>query len=139
LDALAVAGGTAAGRYLRLAPGILVAVPEAGYQQTEEGARRSLAECDRIAAEEGRRQAVIILVDRVVSQDARSRRVWSASRSSETRCAQALVCTTLLARAIGSFFLGLTRAHIPTRMFATLDDAATWAQEMLEQHGGPVE
>src|SRR5689334_13991760 len=109
LDSLEIAGGTPAGKYLRLEPGILVAVPVPGYVQTEEGARQSLEECDRIAAAEGRRQAVIILVDPVVSQDARSRRVWSVPRPNETRCAQALVCTTLLARAIGSFFLGLTR------------------------------
>jgi hypothetical protein len=134
-----VAGGTPAGRFLRLAPGVLIAVPLEGYIQTEEGARRSLAECDRIAAAEARRQAVIILVDRVMSQDAKSRRVWSTARPVETRCAQALVCSTLLARAIGSFFLGLTRAHIPTRMFADLDDAAIWAQEMFELHGGPIE
>jgi hypothetical protein len=139
LNSLDVAGGTPAGRYLRWAPGILVAVPNAGYVQTEEGARRSLLECDRIAKADGRKQAVVILVDHVLSQDARSRRVWSTARSAETRCAQALVCNTLLARAIGSFFLGLTRAHVPTHMFAELQQAAAWAQEMLDLHGGPVE
>lgn len=139
LDSLEVAGSTPAGRYLRWAAGILVAVPNVGYVQTEEGARRSLEECDRIAKTDGRKQAVIILVDHVMSQDARGRRVWSTARRDETRCAQALVCNTLLARAIGSFFLGLTRAHIPTRMFAELQQAATWAREMLDLHGGPVE
>lgn len=136
LDSLPRVGGTSAGSYVRIAPQVLVAVPNPGYIQTASGAAASLAELDRIARENNARQAVIIVVDRVASQDAASRRVWSANRPNETRCAQALVCSSRLARAIGSFFLGLNRGPVPTRMFETIDEAVSWCTSIVESDDG---
>lgn len=138
LDSFERVGGTAAGAYHRLAPQIVLAVPRPGYLQSEEDARRSLAELDRIAAADGRKLAVIVHVNRVASQDAGARRVWSRERSHETRVATALVCSTLLSRAIGSFFLGLNRSAVPTRMFATLAEAQEWASRRVAEDGGPL-
>jgi hypothetical protein len=137
LENLESIGGTAAGRYVRLSPDVIVAVPRPGYSQSGGDSARSLDELDRLARQGGRKVAIIVLVDRVVSQDPRSRRVWSVRRDNESRCAQALVCGNVLARAIGSFFLGLNRGAVPTRMLATLDEAHRWAREMVETHGGP--
>lgn len=136
LEALPRAGGTSAGRYVRIAPSVLVAVPKPGYTQTVGDAEASLAEVDRIAREDGRRQAVIVLVDRVVSQDSGSRRVWSRVRPDESRYAQALVCNSRLARAIGSFFLGLNRGPVPTKMFETIDDAVAWCASLARAEVG---
>ncbi len=129
---------TDAGAYYRLEPGVIAAVPKPGYQQSPQSAQASLEALDRIAQAEGRKQAVIVLVNRVASQDAAARRVWSSPRPNETRCAHALVCNTLLARAIGSFFLGLNKAAIPTRMFADLESAQIWARQMAEECSGPL-
>lgn len=130
---------TEAGTYYRAAGNVVVAVPRPGFLQTEASARRSLAALDQIAIRAGSKQAVVVIVDRVGSQDTGSRRVWSEPRDKETRCAQALVCGTMLARAIGSFFLGLRKAAIPTKMFATLDEALTWAAKEATERGGPLE
>jgi hypothetical protein len=40
--------------------------------------------------------------------------------------AAALIVSHPLARAIGSFFLGLTRPAVPTRLFPTVEEAAEW-------------
>ncbi|MCA9575957.1 MAG: hypothetical protein R3B40_09190 [Polyangiales bacterium] len=138
LEALSPIGGTDAGRYFLLEPDVIVALPRPGYIQSGEGATRSLVEFDRITREAGRRAAIVVLVDRVMSQDPASRRVWSQQRPDETRCAQALVCGNVLSRAIGSFFLGLSRGPVPTRMFATLHEARVWARQMVETQGGPI-
>ncbi|MEN9581677.1 MAG: hypothetical protein RJA70_4686 [Pseudomonadota bacterium] len=129
---------TESGSYYRVSGDLIAAVPKPGYQQSAESARRSMDALDAIAALHGRKVAVIVLVDRVVSQDSAARRVWSIPRPNECRCAQALVCSTLLARAIGSFFLGLNRGVVPTRMFADVEGATRWANEMLENHGGTL-
>ena len=71
-------GGTTAGAYYRLAPDVLLAWPHDGYVQTVEGARASLQEQCRIAEKCGRRHVVVVMVDRVRSQEAGSRRVWSS-------------------------------------------------------------
>jgi hypothetical protein len=138
LDRFEHVGGTDAGRYLRVAPDVLLAVPRPGFAQTVSAAEKSLVEMDRLARLAGRKQAIIVLVDRVVSQDVGSRRVWSRPRPGETRCAQALVCGSPLARAVGSFFLGLNKGPITTRMFATLDEAIAWSSQRVESHGGPL-
>jgi hypothetical protein len=131
-------GGTSAGAYYEVVHDVLVAVPHEGYVQTENDARASLGEADRIARESGRKHALIILVDHVRSQDARSRRVWAAEANPGLRCGFALVCKSMLARAIGSFFMGLNRPVVETRMFAGFDDALAWAEEQVKHHGGPI-
>lgn len=135
-------GGTGAGGYFRAAPNVLVAVPRPGYVQREEDARRSLAEFHRIARQEGVAQAVVILVDQVAAQDASSRRVWSEKEEPGLRCCLALVCASPLARAIGSFFIGLNRPAVPTKMFKTFGEALQWCREHVEKvqsSGGPDE
>lgn len=131
LDGLPRLGGTDAGGWFEAAPCVVVAVPRPGYVQTEAGARASLQELRRISQEHSRRFAVIVLVDRVASQDAASRRVWSRELTSDDVCSLALVCRSLLGRAIGSFFLGLHRLPVPTEMFATWDEALGWSLDRL--------
>jgi hypothetical protein len=126
---------TDAGAFLRIGPNVVVAMPRQGFIQSEAAAQASLRVLDQIAREAKRKQAVIVFVDRVASQDSAARRVWAVPRAEETRCAQALVCGTMLARAIGSFFLGLNKAAVPTRMFADIDGAYAWASAMAAEHG----
>src|SRR5262245_45668980 len=122
-DDWARVGGTAAGAYFQVEPGVLVAVPQPRFVQTVDSARRSLVELYRIADEQRRGQGVIVIVDNVASQDAAARRVWAREVDGRRYCGLALVCASLLARAIGSFYVGLSRPAIPTRMFATFDEA----------------
>jgi hypothetical protein len=131
-------GGTTAGGYYLAAPDVLVAVPHLGLVQTEALARASLAEFQRVVREYGRRMALIVLVDRVASQDAASRRVWSEGDDGGMRCALALVCRSLLARAIGSFFIGLRKSNTPTELFGDYASALIWAKETIGRNGGSL-
>lgn len=131
-------GGTGAGAYYELEPDIVVALPQKGYVQREPDARASLEEFGRIVRERGRRAALIVLVDEVRSQDAGSRRVWADEADPDLYCGLALVCGSALARAIGSFFMGLSRPRVRLRMFADLEAARQWAHSMVEEHGGPL-
>jgi hypothetical protein len=126
------------GAYYWVAPDVLVAVPAAGAIQTEATARRSLEEFNQLAESTARRLALIVLVDRVTSQDSASRRVWSREQRRPTRCALALVCASPLARAIGSFFIGLNRPPTPTRMFRSFDRALEFCLEVVRDEGGAL-
>ncbi len=138
LDDLPRVGGTDAGGYFELAPDVLLALPREGYVQSEVGARASLHEMNRIAGERGRPQALLVVVDRVRSQDAGSRRVWQQEMDPRYIGAMALVCDSLLARAIASFFIGLRRPMVPTRMVATIEDGLAWALERLNRDGRSI-
>jgi hypothetical protein len=131
-------GGTSDGSFYLVEDDVLVAIPNEGYVQTEEGARTALAESDRIAREMGRQHVLIVLIDPVRSQDARGRRVWTVEADPRLRCGVALVCRSMLARAMGSFFMGLNKPVIETRMFAGFDDALGWARQRVKDHGGPI-
>lgn len=135
---LAGSSGQDVGAYYWVATDVLVAVPESGTIQTEEIAQRSLDEFNRLADRAGRRLAVIVLVDRVTSQDSGSRRVWSRPQERPRRCALALVCASPLSRAIGAFFIGLNRPPTPTRMFRTFDRALEFCQEIVQKEGGAL-
>lgn len=130
--------GPGVGAYYWVAPDVLVAVPLLGTVQTVEKAQRSLAEFNRIAEAVGRRLAVIVLVDRVTSQDSASRRVWSQPQARPTRLALALVCASPLSRAIGAFFIGLNRPPTPTRMFRSFERALEFCQDVVREEGGPL-
>lgn len=123
-------GGTEAGGYYEVAPDVLVALPREGYEQTVHGARASLREFERLAAERGRPLFSVILVDFVRSQDSGSRRVWSDEADPARMAGLALVSSSLLGRAIASFFIGLTRPRVPTQMLPTLDAALVWIEEL---------
>jgi hypothetical protein len=131
-------GGTKAGGFYVLQPDVLLACPLDGYIQTVDGARESLLEQHRIARELGRRQVLVVLVDRVRSQDSGSRSVWSDEVDTKLMCGLALVGKSPLSRAIASFFLGLRRPRVPTRMFGTTDRAIAWAKTVIAEHGGDL-
>ncbi|TPV96529.1 MAG: hypothetical protein B7733_04305 [Myxococcales bacterium FL481] len=126
-------GGTDAGGWFEADAGIAVAIPRPAYQQTEAGARASLAELRRISREHQRCFAVIVLVDRVASQDASGRRVWSRELQVDDMASLALVCGSMLARAIGSFFLGLHRPPVPTVMVPTWSAALDWSRRQIDR------
>src|SRR5690606_6235065 len=128
------AGGTGAGGYFYAAPGVLVAVPAPGYMQSAADAERSLVECHRIVRKDGRPHAIIVLVDRVASQDGTARRVWASANDHDLRCGMALVCQSALARAIGSFFIGLNRPIVPTKMFKAYPEALAWTTAVVRKH-----
>jgi hypothetical protein len=139
IQTLTTVGGTRAGSYRALSEDVLVAVPTPGYIQSVEGARASLAELVRIAEQRGRRQALVIVVDNVTSQDAASRRLWQRELDPGLLCGLALSCGSLLARAIGSFYIGLRRPTVETRMFASVREALKWCDLRVTSHGGPLD
>lgn len=133
-------GGTHAGAYHLAEPGILLAVPRPGYRQTVTGARASLAEQVRISTQLGEPLVVLILVEPVADQDRGSRQVWTDEADPRYMLGLGLVGATPLARAIGSFFMGLTRPRVPTSMLVDLDDGLRWAHALRarEGHAGAI-
>jgi hypothetical protein len=123
-------GGTEAGAYYQAESGVVVAVPRPRFVQTAEHARRSLDELYRIADEQGKPQVVLVIVDHVAGQDQGARSVWAREVDTTRYLGLGLVCRSLLSRAIGSFFIGLGRPTIPTRMFNNFEEALAWARRL---------
>jgi len=134
-----IVGGTSAGAYHEAEPDVWVAAPRMGYEQTGDTARASLEELNRLVRERGRRVGLIVLIDRVRSQDGASRRIWQSEIDPDVVCALALVGGTMLGRAIGSFFMGVYRPSIATTLVPSFDEALDWVRDRVRTHGGPID
>ncbi len=66
-----------------------------------------------------------------MSQDAAARRVYAEEMDPRLVHGTALVVSNPLSRAIGSFFLGLTKPRIPVALFPSVEAAVPWLEERL--------
>jgi hypothetical protein len=112
--------------YFLLADDILIVLPDKGLRDDGASARANIDYQIAYARLLGRRCSVIVVIDSLTSQDSEARRIYAGGMQPTLFFAAALIVTNPLARAIGSFFLGLTRPAVPTRLFESVDDAARW-------------
>ena len=112
--------------YFLLSDDILIVYPDKGLRDDGNSARVNMDYQTAYARLLGRRCAVIVVIDSLTSQDSEARRIYAAGMNPALFYAVALIVSNPLARAIGSFFLGLTRPPVPTKLFETVEDAAAW-------------
>jgi len=119
--------------YYEVAPRIIAAVPHPGSRDEEATARANVAfQLDYFrTAGSG---AVIAFFDNLVSQDKSARRVYQTDPDPALMLGTALVGGSMLSRAMGSFFLGLSRPVIPVKMFGAAADAVRWGRGLIAAH-----
>jgi hypothetical protein len=110
------------------APDILIVLPHAGLRDDGPSARANIDFQVGYSKELGRPCAVIVLLGSLTSQDAEARRIYAAAMQPDRFFAASLVVTSPISRAIGSFFLGLTRPSVPTKMWGDFPKAIAWAE-----------
>jgi hypothetical protein len=112
--------------YYLLADDILIVLPDKGLRDDGASARVNIDYQTAYARIVNRPCCVIVVIDSLSSQDSEARRIYAAGMQPSLFYAAALIVSNPLARAIGSFFLGLTRPAVPTRLFQSVEDAAEW-------------
>jgi hypothetical protein len=112
--------------YYLLSDDVLIVLPDQGLRDDGASARINIDFQSAYARMLGRRCCVIVVLDSLSSQDSEARRIYAAGMQPSLFYAAALIVTNPLARAIGSFFLGLTRPAVPTKLFESVEDAANW-------------
>src|SRR5580765_432510 len=112
--------------YYLLADDILIVLPDKGLRDDGASARVNIDYQTAYARMVGRCCCVIVVLDSLTSQDSEARRIYAAGMQPSLFYAAALIVTNPLARAIGSFFLGLTRPAVPTKLFESVEEAANW-------------
>ena len=108
---------------------VMAVVPHPGSHDTGSTARENiLAQAAHLRPQGG--GVVVIFFDNLTSQDKDARRVYQAESDPAWMRGTALIGGSMMSRAIGSFFLGLSRPHTPLRMFESFDEALAWAREL---------
>ena len=112
--------------YFLLADDVMIVLPNKGLKDDGASARVNMDYQTAYARLVGRRCCVIVVIDSLTSQDSEARRIYAAGMNPALFYAVGLIVTNPLARAIGSFFLGLTRPPVPTKLFESVEEAAAW-------------
>jgi hypothetical protein len=112
--------------YFLLSDDVMIVLPDKGLRDDGASARANIDYQTAYSRLLGRRCCVIVVIDSLTSQDSEARRIYAAGMQPTLFYAAALIVTNPLARAIGSFFLGLTKPSVPTRLFESVDAAAAW-------------
>jgi hypothetical protein len=124
-------GETANCRYYLIEPQILAAVPRVGARDDGPSATENESFQNAYFRKTGRPGVTVVFVDRLVGQDKDARRVYQTLPDIKAHRGTALVGGSLLGRAIGSFFLGLSKPQVAIKMFADLDKALPWARQIV--------
>ena len=113
-------------RYFAASDDVMIVLPDQGLKDDGASARVNIDFQTAYARMLGRRCAVVVVIDSLTSQDSEARRIYAAGMQPTLFFGAALVVSSPLARAIGSFFLGLTRPAVPTKLFDSVDAATAW-------------
>ncbi len=119
------------GKLFWIQPGIVAAIPDDGVVETPALSQLVYDGYTQCAQEFERPVAIVVFVDRLSDQTSEVREFWAKVMGRDVLCSAALVCKSFFARAVGSFFMGIKKPVVPTRMFATLDQAITWSKKRL--------
>jgi hypothetical protein len=117
-------------RYFLASDDVMIVLPDQGLRDDGASARVNIDFQTAYARMLNRRCAVVVVIDSLTSQDAEARRIYAAGMQPAFFFAAALIVTNPLARAIGSFFLGLTRPAVPTKLFDSVDAATAWCASL---------
>ncbi len=115
--------------FYEVEPGVIAVVPVEGSTDDGASARESIDLQLAHLRTTMRRSGVIVFMDRVARQTTEARTVYREAPDPMLHACFALVGGTAFGRAVASIFLGLSKPQVPTRMFATLDEALAWARE----------
>ena len=116
-------------------PDILIIVPPEGTVDTIQDARENVAYYHNYARFLGKPCGSLIIMTNMLSQDAEARRAY-AEMDTNLFFAAALVVENALSRALGSFFVGLSRPRIQTKLFDTMEKAIEWLKTMRPAQRG---
>jgi hypothetical protein len=110
-------------------PDILIIVPREGTMDNSKDARENVAYYHEYARALGKPCGSVVIMSHMLSQDAEARRAYTEIDPSLIY-GGALVVESTLSRALGSFFIGLTRPKVPTRLFDTVENGVDWLKTM---------
>lgn len=115
-------------KYYRGPEDIIVVMPQAGLKDDADSARVNMQFQISYAKSVGRPCGVVVVISRLVAQDADARKIYSTAMDPKLFFATALVVGNALSRAIASFFMGLSRPRNSTRIVESVEAAIEWLE-----------
>ncbi len=119
--------GTVGGSdYYAIDPDIMLIVPQGSMVDTPQLAQASADFQNAYARQLGKKCVTVVIMSNILSQDAETRRIYRELAENGLFFGAALVVDNALSRALGSFFIGLSRPQIPMKLFDTVEKSVEW-------------
>ncbi|MES0491625.1 MAG: hypothetical protein ABUK01_16635 [Leptospirales bacterium] len=125
LDTWESVGETISTKYFLDDKDILIVIPDQGSIDDEVTALENVNFIIDFSEKIGSSVGTVIYLTNLRSQDTKARKIYSKMDSNHNY-ATGLVVTNLLSRAIGSFFIGLSKPPLPSKLFSNYEDAIEW-------------
>ena len=125
-------GRTSNTSYFLAGEDVLIVLPDAGLRDNAMSARENTSFQIEATRRAGRPLGLVVYMSSLLSQDPAARKVY-ASMDASLFTGSALVVANPLARAIGSFFLGLSRPKFPARLVETIEEGIAWLGTLRTQ------
>ena len=106
-------------------PDIMIIVPRKGTMDNAKDAFENVAYYHSYARSLGRPCGSVVIMSNMLSQDAEARRAYT-TLDPALIYGGALVVGNPLSRALGSFFIGLNRPRVPTKLFDSVENGVQW-------------
>ncbi len=116
-------------------PDIMIIVPREGTMDNLKDASENVTYYHRYARSLGRPCGSVVIMANMLSQDAEARRAYT-TLDPRLIYGGALVVGNALSRALGNFFMGLTRPKVPTRLFDSVESGVQWLKTMRPKSTG---
>jgi hypothetical protein len=129
------AGRTSNTSYYMAGDDALIVLPDTGLKDNAASARENTAFQLDVAKRLGRPLGLVVYLTSLLGQDAEARKVYAAL-DKEMFSGSALVVSNPLARAIGSFFLGLSRPAFPAKLVGTIEEGIAWISTLPQHANG---
>lgn len=111
---------------------VLIVLPDAGLKDDAASATENAALQIEIAKKIGRPLGLVVYMPSLLGQDHQARKIYAAM-DTKLFHGSALVVTNPLARAIGSFFLGMNQPKFPAKLVATIEDGIAWLASLTRE------
>lgn len=111
--------------------GIPRAVLLPGAEQTLDDARENIRALESLL-EEGQRYPVLIDYRPMKSMERGARTFYAGPEATRAMSAVALIVDSPLSRIIGTFFMGLNKSSVPTRLFTSETEALAWLRQFIK-------
>ena len=113
-------------------PDILIIVPREGTMDTGKDAHENVSYYHEYARSSGKPCGSVVIMSNMLAQEPEARRAYTEIDPNLVY-AGGLVVENALSRALGSFFVGLTRPKVPTKLFESVESAIEWVRTMRPQ------
>lgn len=105
---------------------ILIVVPEAGFKDTPEASRVTVAALRDYAEKLGKRCGLVIVANNLLAQEPESRRVYADGVTPDLFFGIVMVVSSPLARVIGKVATRLSTLKVPLVLVDTIEAGIAW-------------